>query len=377
MLRLRDISEDTALFPWNKSTPYPAIESVLAIPMALLVGEYTGHRSAGSIAAGAAFTVGFAVFHEALSSTLLSMALLTLGIASATLIGSLGAHWTPLVLLLCAVAALNYGLLASLDLTASWIGQQCGVYVVISSYFANGVHYAVGRTAMVLAGGALQMLLFSGFRFLHRYSHADDPSPPPLLRQVRTRVNQLWRCLHEQLRPSFATDGYVVKLVLALGLSTALYRFLHWRNGYWAPMTALLVLKPKWANTLSRGIARLTGTVVGAALTVLLAHLFPPFTHWIYFALILLTAYACFALQAVNYALFSVVLTLYTIFLFGFGGFSERSAATLRLVNTALGGSLALLVDILASYLGPRLWSARSGPSLPGQDLTSSPKSVQ
>ena len=370
MIRLKDISEDTALFPWNKSTPYPAVESVLAIPIALFLGEVTGHRSAGSIAAGAAFTVGFAVFHEALSSTLLSMALLTLGIASATLIGSLGAGWTPVVLVLCALAALNYGLLASLDPTASWIGQQCGVYVVISSYFANGVHYAIGRTAMVLAGGALQMLLFTGFRFLHRYSQAEDPAPPPVLRQIRTRISQLWRCLGEELRPEFTTDGYVIKLVLALGLSTALYRFLHWRNGYWAPMTALLVLKPKWANTLSRGIARLTGTMVGATLTVLLAYLFPPFAHWIYFALILLTAYACFALQAVNYALFSVVLTLYTIFLFGFGGFSERNAATLRLVNTALGGSLALLVDVIASYLGPRLRAARSRSSRTAPDLT-------
>src|SRR5579875_3911599 len=145
MFHLRDISEDTALFPWNKSTPYPAIESTIAVALALLLGQLTGHPSAGSIAAGAAFTVGFAVFHEALSSTLLSMAMLTVGIASATLAGSHGAQWTPMVLLLCVLAALNYGLLASLDTTTSWIGQQCGVYVVISSYFSNGVHYALGR----------------------------------------------------------------------------------------------------------------------------------------------------------------------------------------------------------------------------------------
>ncbi len=355
MLHLRDISEDTALFPWNKSTPTPAVESTLAVAIALLLGVWTGHGSAGSIAAGAAFTVGFAVFHEALSSTLLSMALLTLGIASATLIGSLGAQWTPVVLILCAAAALNYGLLASLDPTASWIGQQCGVYVVISSYFANGLHYAVGRTAMVLAGGALQMLLFTAFRFLHRYSHRNDPAPPPVLRQIRTRVGQLWRCLQDQLHPNTETYGYILKLVVTLSISTAVYRFLHLRNGYWAPMTALLVLKPKWANTLSRGIARLAGTMVGAAVTVFLARLFPPLHHEAYFVLILLTAYLCFTLQGVNYALFSAILTMYTVFLFGFGGFSERSAASLRLVNTAIGGLLALLVDTTVKYVGPHI----------------------
>ena len=356
MIRLRDISEDTALFPWNKSSPYPAVESTVAVVGALVLGEVSGHRSAGSIAAGAAFTVGFAVFHEALSSTLLSMAVLTLGIASATLIGSLGAQWTPVVLGLCVLAALNYGLLAGLDATASWIGQQCAVFVIVSSYFPRGLHYATGRTAMVLAGGALQMLFYTGFRFFHRYSHKDDPPPPPLLRQIRTRFLQLLECLRQELHWKSDTSGYVLKLVVTLGLCTALYRHYGWRNGYWAPMTALLVLKPKWANTLSRGVARTAGTMVGAAICAALAHFFPAFHHLTYFLLIAATAYLCFALQAVNYALFSLVLTMYTVFLFGFGGFSERTAADLRFLNTAVGGLLALLVDLAAKYLGPRLW---------------------
>ncbi len=367
MLRLRDISEDTALFPWNKSSPYPALESTVAVALALLLGQWTGHRSAGSIAAGAAFTVGFAVFHEALSSTLLSMALLTLGIASATLAGSLGAAWTPVVLLLCVLAAVNYGLLSGLDPTASWIGQQCGVYVVIASYFANGVHYAVGRTAMVLAGGTLQMIFYAAFRLLRRHTRRNHLPPLPLFRQIHTRALQILDCLRHELRWDGNTTGYVLKLVITLGLSTALYRHLHLRNGYWAPMTAMLVLKPKWANTLSRGVARTVGTVVAAALCALLAKIFPGFHHWTYFILIVVTACLCFALQAVNYALFSAVLTLYTVFLFGFGGFSERSAADIRLLNTAIGGLLALLVDFIAKQLGPRpKAAAEPNPSLPG-----------
>ena len=55
--------------------------AVIAMGIALLVGWLTGHPSAGAIAAGSAFTVGFAVFHVALASTLLSMTVTTLGIA--------------------------------------------------------------------------------------------------------------------------------------------------------------------------------------------------------------------------------------------------------------------------------------------------------
>lgn len=366
MFRLRNISEDTTLFPWNKSTLHPALTSTIPVAVALAVGGATGHSSAGSIAAGAAFTVGFAVFHEALASTLLSMALLTLGIASATLAGSLGAQWTPVVLCLCVLAAINYGLLAGIGLTSGWIGQQCGVFVVVSSYFAQGPRYAVGRSGMVLLGGGLQMIAYAIWDRV-RHHEPGKPKPPlPILRQLGTRSAQLWRALRSELHWHTGTTSYVSKLVLTLLVTTAVYRHLGWKNGYWAPMTALLVLKPAWANTLSRGIARLAGTLVGAGFCALLA-IHPPFPHWVYFLLICLTAWVCFALQAVNYALFSSVLTMYTVFLFAFGGFSERSAADLRLINTALGGLLALLVDFIWNHVEPRLHL--SNPSNP-QPLT-------
>ena len=91
MRNLLHISLDTTAFPWAKRTPVLGLQSVPAVAIALIVGHMTGHSSAGAIAAGAAFTIGFALFHEALASTLLSMAMVTLGLASGTLAGSLGA----------------------------------------------------------------------------------------------------------------------------------------------------------------------------------------------------------------------------------------------------------------------------------------------
>ncbi len=68
----------------------------------------------------------------------------------------------------------------------------------------------------------------------------------------------------------------------------------------------------------------------------------------------LLASLGCYALQGVNYALFSMCMTLYIVFVFRFGGFSETRAAHLRLLNTAIGGVLALLVD--------SLWQALAAP---------------
>jgi hypothetical protein len=347
-----DISQDTTAFPWAKRTPWHGLRAIPAVGLALVLGRLVGHPSAGAIAAGSAFTVGFAAFHEALASTLLSMALVTLGIASGTLAGSLGAGWTAVVLVLVLVASINYGLLAELGPTSSWIGQQCAVFVVVASYFPQGVHYAVGRTEMVLAGGALQMLFYVGFHFSGRGS-AQRPREKALVPRASARILQLLPRLREEVRWGSCTVWYIIRLMLAVGVSTVIYRVFQLRNGYWAPMTAILVLKPQWSNTLSRGIARLSGTLVGAGVALAVA-LWLPLPLWMTFTLTVVAAWGCYATQAVNYALFSVCVTLYIVFLFRFGGFSDRSAAHLRLLNTAIGGGIALAIDALWKLLAPK-----------------------
>jgi hypothetical protein len=342
MSPIRDILEDTAALPWAKRTPYAGLPALVAVAGPLGIGLAVGHESAGAIAAGAAYTVGFAVFHEALDSRLLSMGMLTLGIASATLAGSLGAAWTPVVMVLVAVAGLNYGLLTGVSAIAGWMAQQCAIYVIVSSYFPMGLHYAVGRTAMVLAGGALQMACYTVVHFLRR--QAPVASAKPLTERVRWRVAQLWGKLSGECRWTGGSVGYTIRTVLTLLACTEAYRYWHLRNGYWLPMTALLVLRPQWNSTLSRGIARTLGTLAGAGIALLLAR-FVPLNMVVVVALVLVCAWGCYALQAVNYAVFSMFTTMYVVFLFRVGGFSQTAAAHVRLMNTALGAAAALLVD--------------------------------
>lgn len=356
MHRLFTISEDTTAFPWTKRTPGSGVVAVIAVGVALLGGWMSGHLSAGAIAAGGAFTVGFAVFHEALASVLLSMTAATLGIASATFIGSLAAPWTPLVLVVTFVAAVNYGLLAELGPTEGWIGQQSAVFAIVASYFENGPHFAVGRAGMVLLGGGLQMLVFWIFYLLK--PKARKAGAPRTHKQVPRRLRELWQCLHDEVTINRHSVSYVARLSVVLLTSTALYRYYHVRNGYWIPMTALLVLKPQWGNTLSRGIARMLGTVAGAGFALMLSKLLP-FPAWCMPTLVVVSAWGCYALQAVNYAVFSLFITLYIVFLFRFGGFSETAAAHIRLVNTVVGGSLALLMDWMWKAVSAR-WPSRA-----------------
>ena len=359
---LLDISQDTTAFPWPKRTPYAGLPAVATVALALLLGFFTGHESAGAIAAGAAYSVGFAVFHETLASRLLSMTLLTLGIASATLVGSLGADWTSAVLLLVVIASINYGLLSGISANAGWIGQQCATYVIVASYFPRGVHFAVGRTGMVLLGGGMQMLTYA-LTDLFQHRNAEPPAEP-LSTRFPNRIRQLWSSLRSETHPTGETEIYTLRLAITLLLCTAIYRHFHIRNGYWLPMTALLVLKPQWSDTLSRGIARLAGTIVGAGIALLLAHTVM-IGMPVVFVVVVLCAWACYALQAVNYALFSMFTTLYIVFLFRFGGFSQTSAAHIRLFNTALGGGIALAIDALWKLCTPRPANVVSGSAPP------------
>lgn len=348
---LMQLSSDTTAFPWDKRTPNDGLRAVIAIAVALAVGQLSGHPSAGAIAAGTAYTVGFAVFHEALASTLLSMGILTVVLATATLAGSLGAAWTPVVMLLVLIAAVNYGLLDRLGATAGWMGMQAATYVIITSYFPHGLQYAVGRTAMVVAGGALQMAVFTALHLLNPRTRRTLRTP--LFQRVLASIADHWRRLPQQLSRLYDPTSYTVRLAVTLTLATAIYRHYHVRNGYWSPMTALYVLKPAWANTVSRGIARFVGTLAGAGLAVLLAWYAPP-TVPVVLVLVVLCAWGSYATQAVNYATFSFFVTLYVVFLFRAGGFSQTAAAHIRLFNTALGGVIALAVDLLWRLLAPR-----------------------
>lgn len=356
MPNLLQISTDTTVFPWAQRTPASGLRASIAVALALLAGMAAGHPGAGAIAAGAAFTIGFAIFHEALASALLSMGLVTLGIASATLAASLGAQHTSLVLVLVVVAAINYGLLSGLSPTAAWMGQQCAVFAIVASFFPHGLRDAAGRTAMVLAGGALQMLVFTCMFFIR---HRKKPASAPLSTRLRQRSRDLFARLRAELRFTGETTSYSIRLAIALLLCTEIYRRFHIRNGYWSPMTALLVLKPQWQGTLSRGIARLLGTLAGAGVAIL-AGMFVPLHTAVVVALILLSAWACFALQAVNYAAFSLFVTLYIVYLFRFGGFSQNAAAHIRLYNTALGGIIAIAIDLGWAIVSSLLRSHRA-----------------
>jgi uncharacterized membrane protein YccC len=112
----------------------------------------------------------------------------------------------------------------------------------------------------------------------------------------------------------------------------------------------ILVLRPDFSSTFTRGIARVAGTVGGALLASIIA-VFQP-SDVVYIVLAIVFAGLAFALFNASYALFSLAITGYVVYLLAFGGAPEHTAAFDRVVATALGGTLALL-----AYVAWPTWS--------------------
>jgi uncharacterized membrane protein YccC len=162
---------------------------------------------------------------------------------------------------------------------------------------------------------------------------------------------------HFHLRSTFGR--HALRLAVTLAAAGVLADVLPVQRGYWITLTAALVLRPDFTTTLSRGVARIAGTIVGvvAATAIVLA---VPHTPHITLALAIFFAAISYAAFQLNYGLFSVTVTAYVVFLLALLGTPEATAVQNRLVATVIGGLLAI-----GSYLIWPTWeSARTRDAL-------------
>jgi uncharacterized membrane protein YccC len=181
---------------------------------------------------------------------------------------------------------------------------------------------AAAITATLNRGGPLPVL--------ERRSEVEDPQTgPPLLAPLRAALRRDSVVLHYAVRIGVVT-------ALAVGLTAAL----HLKRGYWVTLTAAIILQPYIGSTTLRAAQRVLGTIVGGVLTAALAALFhDPLAI---LALAFVFSGLSVAVLPLSYAAFSVFLTP-TFVLLAEASAGDWHLAGLRIVNTVLGGGLALL----------------------------------
>lgn len=370
----RHLLTDSTVFRWENQTLRADLILVLPVAFCLGLGIAAGHPAAGMLAAGGAVNTGFGQKHSIDDSSLLPMIFVTFGMAFSGFFGVLIGHENLLLVPMAVVWGFGYGMLTSRPEGYGWVGQQCVITFLVASAFPAPLEAAIDRGLLLLSGGALQ-LIFSSLVL-------------QVFGELRCRLFQLTQYIRDEqmaLRSALLETAesvrqrrfvnsaipYALRLAATIGISTEIYRRLHYPSGYWIPMTAMLVLKPDLTDTASRAVARMLGTMSGAvALSFLLAHIH---TTSIPLALgTLFFAWLAYGFLNVNYALFTFAITGYIVFLLSLNQVPGHLLAERRTVCTVLGGAIALAVRILEIAFRRSHWRRAinliRGAALPSND---------
>jgi uncharacterized membrane protein YccC len=163
------------------------------------------------------------------------------------------------------------------------------------------------------------------------------PSDRPMALRPRAAV----AVLRANLTPRSASFRHAVRLAVCLAVAAALARGLGLAHGYWIPMTIAIVLRPEFGATISRGLARAGGTLLGLLFATALAYLVsgsPPLEALIVGALVLFVR----SVGAANLGLSAIAVTGLVVVLMSFAGARPEATIAERGLDTLVGGALAL-----------------------------------
>lgn len=342
---------DLYTFNWSELNFRLPLISASAVALCLFAGILAGHPGAGLIAGGGALTIGFGANQRIADSRLMPMIAAVFSTSTAALAGTLAGHRGYALVLAAAASAFLYGLLTARHTGLSWVGQQASVALLVASAFPTGPRQAFIRAGLIAAGGVVQILITSaGLRLIPSLRKDLQSIPRSLSAMVREQRRDLLCRLHElpQSLPGLshsATLAYCLRLTFTIAVATEVYHRLGIQSGYWIPMTALLVQKPAFFETLTRASARVLGTVLGAWLcSLLIAHLAPRpavLATWT-----TVFAFCAFATNAVNYGLFTASLTAYIVFLLSLNAIPGPVIAHRRAWCTIAGAAIALVIHL-------------------------------
>jgi uncharacterized membrane protein YccC len=135
---------------------------------------------------------------------------------------------------------------------------------------------------------------------------------------------------------------HALRLAAMVALGDTVGQSLSWRRSYWLPMTIVLVLKPEFTTTFSRGLLRIAGTIVGLMLATAL-FLFLPSSPAYHIIMIFAFTFLLRWVGPANYGIFGIAVSALVVLLIAITGIAPKEVIWARGTNTALGGALALL----------------------------------
>jgi uncharacterized membrane protein YccC len=138
-----------------------------------------------------------------------------------------------------------------------------------------------------------------------------------------------------------AVFRHAMRLAICVAIAGAIARATGWHRAYWIPMTVVIVLRPDFAGTFTRGLQRIAGTILGVLVATAQFHLLPQ-TFAVQAALIGACVFLLRWLGPANYGFFAMGVTSTIVLLLALAGSEHRFLIHARYIDTLIGGIVAL-----------------------------------
>ncbi|WP_436737527.1 FUSC family protein [Streptomyces sp. BBFR102] len=189
---------------------------------------------------------------------------------------------------------------------------------------------------------------------------AEPPTPAVLHRPgLIGLVPVVVRSMRDELRPDSAILRHAIRVtaVALLGylIGSLVGSLLSFGHGYWAPLAAVMVMRPDFSRTYSRAVARFGGTLLGVFAATGIVQLTEPSVR-VSALLAVVCAALMYLLMRTGYAVGQFFVSGYVVFLLGMGGEEWTQTVPERVVLTLIGGILAMAsYAVFPAWETPRL----------------------
>jgi uncharacterized membrane protein YccC len=136
-----------------------ALRCAAGVVVPMVIGVAAGSVADGLAAAIGALSAGFASFQGAYRSRVATMAVVSVGMAASTMVGAVATPSALATVVVDGAWGVVAGMLVALGPAAMVVGLQWAVAVLVVSAIPMTFGQALVRSALVLAGGAVQLLL--------------------------------------------------------------------------------------------------------------------------------------------------------------------------------------------------------------------------
>ncbi|MFI9630025.1 FUSC family protein [Streptomyces sp. NPDC052042] len=174
---------------------------------------------------------------------------------------------------------------------------------------------------------------------------------PTLLRMVPVVA----RAMRAELRPGSPILRHAVRVAVVAAIGYLFGAALPFGHGYWAPMAAVMVMRPEFSQTYGRAVARFGGTIVGVSLATAIVQTATPAVK-ASAVLAVCCALLMYLLMRTGYVVGQACVSAYVVFLLGMAGDNWSQTVPERVVLTLVGGLLAMIsYAVYPAWETPRL----------------------